>query len=62
MEIVAIVGLPNFDTDWQKSISEYLWLKTMQDDKTKTRCLVRWANGYLIHDDELYHHNTPDIF
>jgi hypothetical protein len=60
-EIVAVVGPPDTDADWQKPISKYLRLGTIPEDKTDTRCLVRWAKGYLIHNDELYHRSTSSI-
>jgi hypothetical protein len=33
----------------------------MSDDKTETRCLVCQAKGYLIHNNELYHHSILGI-
>jgi hypothetical protein len=53
-EVVAVVGPPSPEADWQKLITEYLRLGTIPDDETKTRRLTRRAKGYLIHDDELY--------
>jgi hypothetical protein len=60
-EIAAITGPPDSDVDWWKLISEYLQLGTIPDDKVETRCLARRVKGYLIHDDELYCHNTLGI-
>jgi hypothetical protein len=49
-EIVAITGPPNSNMDWQKPISEYLWVEKIPDDETETQRLAYWAKGYLIHD------------
>jgi hypothetical protein len=60
-EIIAVVSLSDPDADWQKPISEYLRLGTIPDDETETQHLARWAKGYLIHNDELYHHSISGI-
>jgi hypothetical protein len=60
-EIAAITGPPDSDTDRWKLISEYLRLRTIPDNKIKTRCLACRVKRYLIHDDELYYRNTSGI-
>jgi hypothetical protein len=57
-ELVAVVGLPNRVVDWWKPVTEYLQLGMIPEDETKTRRLSCRAKGYLIHDKELYRHNT----
>jgi hypothetical protein len=47
--------------DWRKLISEYLRLRVVSDDETKTRRLAHRTKVYLIHDDKLYHHGTSGI-
>jgi hypothetical protein len=61
MEMAAITGPPDSDPDWWKPISEYLHLGAIPDDETEPRCLACQAKGYLIHDGELYRHNTIGI-
>jgi hypothetical protein len=60
-EMAAITGPPDSDPDWWKPISEYLHLGAILDDETEPRCLACQAKGYLIHDGELYCHNTIGI-
>jgi hypothetical protein len=60
-EIVTVVGPPSLDADWQEPIFEYLRLGTILDNETETQHLARRAKGYLIHNDELYHHITSGI-
>jgi hypothetical protein len=60
-EIAAITGQPDSNMDWQKLVSEYLWLRTMPDDEIETQRLPCWAKGYLIYDNELYHHSISGI-
>jgi hypothetical protein len=33
----------------------------MPGDETETQCLACQAKGYLIHDNEMYHHSTSGI-
>jgi hypothetical protein len=61
MKIAAITEPPSSDTNRQKPISEYLRFRTILDDEIETQCLARWAKGYLIHDNRMYHHNTLGI-
>jgi hypothetical protein len=35
-EVVAVIGPPSPEADWQKAITMYLLLGTIPDDKTKT--------------------------
>jgi hypothetical protein len=58
---VAIIEPPSPDADWQRSFSKYLQLETIPDDKIETRRLARREKGYLIHNDELYHHSTSGV-
>jgi hypothetical protein len=60
-EIAAVVGPLDPDAYWQKLISEYLWFGMIPDDEIETRSLVRRAEGYLIHNDELYHRSTSCV-
>jgi hypothetical protein len=60
-EIAAITGQPGSDTDGWKLISRYLWLRTMPDDEMETRHLAHRANGYIIHNNELYHRSISGI-
>jgi hypothetical protein len=52
---------PGSDQDRQKPISEYLQLGVILDNETETRRLARWAKGYHIDDNELYHRSTLGI-
>jgi hypothetical protein len=61
MEIAAVTGSPGPDTGWRRPISEYHRLEMIPDDKTEAQRLPCWTKGYLIHDDELYHHNISSI-
>jgi hypothetical protein len=60
-EIATIIGPSDLDADWQRPVSEYLRLRTIPDDETKTRCLAHWVKGYVIHNGELCHRNTLSI-
>jgi hypothetical protein len=60
-EIAAITGQPGSDTDGWKLISRYLWLRTMPDDEMETRHLAHRANGYIIHNNKLYHRSISGI-
>jgi hypothetical protein len=60
-EVAAIIGLPSPNTNWWRPISKYLRLRTIPDNKTKTRRLARQAKGYLIHSDEMYHCSTSGV-
>jgi hypothetical protein len=60
-EVAVVPQSSSFDTDWHKLLSEYLYLKAIPDSKPEARRLARQAKGYLIHDDELYHHSTLGI-
>jgi hypothetical protein len=60
-EIAAIVRPPGPNIDWWIPIFVYLRLGTMTEDETENKCLACRAKGYLIHNDELYRHNTSSI-
>jgi hypothetical protein len=63
-QLVVVVGLPSREVDWRKPIVEYLQPGMIPDDETQThqtRRLAHRANGYLIHDNELYRCSTLGI-
>jgi hypothetical protein len=60
-ELVAIVGPPSHEVDWQKPIAEYLQVGAILDDEIKTWCLACRVKGYLIHDNGLYQCGTVGI-
>jgi hypothetical protein len=60
-ELVAIVGPPSHEVDWQKPIAEYLQVGAILDDEIETWCLACRVKGYLIHDNGLYQCGTVGI-
>jgi hypothetical protein len=60
-KVAAVTESSGSDPDWRKPIFEYLRLGAISDNETETWHLARRAKGYLIRDDELYHHSALGI-
>jgi hypothetical protein len=60
-DVAAIIGPPSPKADWKKPIAEYLRLGIIPDDETGNRLLAHRANGYLIHNNEVYRWSTSGI-